>query len=80
MSLHRRAAAQPVPRTSSRGRPVCRGRVSGVYSTRSPWAVARLRLAAAVQVVLSAASCRRCRPLMQLLSTDRIVLCEAAQS
>lgn len=80
MSLHRRAAAQPVPSTTSLGRPVCRGRVSGVYSTRSPWAVARLRLPA-VQVLSAAApSCSRCRPLIQPLMTDRIALCEAGES
>jgi hypothetical protein len=44
MSLHSRAAAHPVPSTTSLGRPVCRGRVSGVYSTRSPCAVANVLL------------------------------------
>lgn len=44
MSLHSRAAAHPVPSTTSLGRPVCRGRVSGVYSTRSPCAVASVLL------------------------------------
>lgn len=51
-----------------------------MYSTRSPWAVARLRLPA-VQVLSAAApSCSRCRPLMQPLMTDRIGLCEPGAS